>query len=319
MGAATESVLWDDWHVVAELTRLQCAGHFETLLLGVPVALDWDPDLSRVEARRTGPARIGRALGGPALGGPAPAGHAPGNAAGGGSTNDDARIAAVEIRYGFVWLCLGHPARPIVAFDECAEADRILGTAGSVGVAVSGLRAVENFLDLSHLAFVHAGYLGEEPHTEIAPYDVDPRPGGGIVATRCRVYQPKPSPVDAAGFEVDYVYAVLRPYIVVLFKANPVERTRKDMIALFVQPVTEESCVAHILTCYLPHEIHPPSVRRFQQFIFGQDRPILENQLPKRLPLAPRAEISVRADGASAAYRRWLDASGVRFGAIAAR
>jgi phenylpropionate dioxygenase-like ring-hydroxylating dioxygenase large terminal subunit len=308
MDAAVESVLWDDWHVVAEVARLECTGHIETALLGVPVALDLDPRTGRIEAQRLDVrrdrGRDGRLRDGAPLDEP---------------PRDGARITALDVRYGFVWICLGEPTRPIVAFEECAEPDRVLGTAGSVGVAVSGLRAVENFLDLSHLAFVHAGYLGEEPHTEIAPYDVDSLPGGGIVATRCRVYQPKPSPVDAAGFDVDYVYAVLRPYIVVLFKANPVERARKDMIALFVQPVSEERCVAHILTCYLPHEIHPPAVRRFQQFIFGQDRPILENQIPKRLPLAPRAEISVRADGASAAYRRWLDASGVRFGAIAAQ
>jgi phenylpropionate dioxygenase-like ring-hydroxylating dioxygenase large terminal subunit len=283
-----ESVLWDDWHVVAEIVRLERVGRFETMLLGVRVALAFDAGTGTVDARRID------------------AGHGA------------ARITAVEIRYGFVWICLGQPTRPIVAFEECLEADRLLATAGSVAVAVSGLRAVENFLDLSHLAFVHAGFLGEEPHTEIAAYDVAARPEGGIVATRCRVYQPKPSPVDSQGFDVDYVYAVVRPYIVVLFKANPVEQARKDMIALFVQPVSEESCVAHILTCYLPHEVYPPAVRRFQQFIFGQDRPILENQLPKRLPLAPRAEISVRADGSSAAYRRWLDSSGVRFGAIAA-
>lgn len=281
--AHVEAVLWDDWHVVAELAHLEHAGRCNTVLLGVPVALTLDAATGRVAAHH---------------------GAEP--------------IACVELRYGFVWLCLGRPTRPIVEFAEGLEADRVTATAGSVRVAVSGLRAVENFLDLSHLAFVHTGFLGEEPHTEIAPYAVEQLAGGGIIATGCRVYQPKPSPVDSQGYDVDYVYAVWRPYIVVLYKANPVERERKDMIALFVQPVTEESCIAHILTSYLPHEIHPPSVRQFQQFIFGQDRPILENQLPKRLPLGARAEISVRADGSSAAYRRWLDASGVRFGAIPA-
>jgi len=139
-----------------------------------------------------------------------------------------------------------------------------------------------------------------------------------VIATGCKVYQPKPSPVDSHGFDVDYVYAVLRPYIVVLYKANPIDPTRKDMIALLVQPVTEESCIAHMLTCYPPYQVEPPAVRRFQQLIFGQDRPILENQHPKRLPLDPRAEISVRADSSSAAYRRWLTTAGVRFGAIPA-
>jgi phenylpropionate dioxygenase-like ring-hydroxylating dioxygenase large terminal subunit len=279
-----EPILWDDWHVVAEVERLERLGRLQTLLLGEPIALSRDADSGRIGARRA----------------------------------DGAPIAAVELKYGFVWICLGTAQRPIVEFAECAEAGRLLATAGSVRVAVSGLRAVENFLDLSHLAFVHAGILGEQPYTEIEAYAVDPLEGGGIIATGCRVYQPKASPVAAGGFDVDYVYAVLRPYLVVLYKANPVDRRRKDMIALFVQPETEESCVAHMFSCYLPDEIDPPAVRRFQQLIFGQDRPILENQLPKRLPLAPRAEISVRADKSSAAYRRWLNESGVRFGAIPA-
>jgi phenylpropionate dioxygenase-like ring-hydroxylating dioxygenase large terminal subunit len=286
-----ESVLWDDWHVVAELAELQRRGVWHTRLLGVALIVQWDPDSGLIRARRAAEdPRSGSAR----------------------------AVEALEVRYGFVWVSLGRPTRPIVEFAECHEPERLLGTAGSVGVAVSGLRAVENFLDLSHLAFVHEGYLGEQPHTEIAPYAVETLADGTLRATGCRVYQPKPSPVESAGFDVDYIYAVLRPYIVVLFKANPVEQSRKDMIALFVQPVTEESCVAHILTCYLPHEIHPPTVRRFQQFIFGQDRPILENQTPKRLPLGARAEASVRADLSSASYRRWLDAAGVRFGAIAA-
>jgi phenylpropionate dioxygenase-like ring-hydroxylating dioxygenase large terminal subunit len=274
-----ESVLWDDWHVVAELSRLERVGRSVTTLLGVRLAIVLDG--ASVRVRRA-----------------------------------DRDVTHVESKYGFVWACLGTPGRPIVEFPECLEPDRLIATAGSVGVAVSGLRAVENFLDLGHLAFVHAGFLGEEPHTEIVGYQVSPLPGGGLIATGCRVYQPKPSPMDSHGFEVDYVYAVLRPYIVVLYKANPVDPTRRDMIALLVQPVSEESCVAHMLTCYPPYQVDPPSVRRFQQFIFGQDRPILENQVPKRLPLDPRAEISVRADSSSAAYRRWLASSGVRFGAI---
>ena len=275
-----EAVLWDDWHVVAELSRLTRFRRFVTTLLGIRIALDIDP-AGHVSARR-----------------------------------GDDTVASVEIKYGFVWVCLGSPTRDIVEFAECLEPDRLLATGGSVRVAVSGLRAVENFLDLSHLSFVHAGYLGEEPHTEIKQYTVRPLAGGGIIATGCKVYQPKASPIATEGYDVDYIYAVLRPYIVVLYKANPAELARKDMIALFVQPLSEESCVAHAFTCYLKHGIDPPAVRSFQQFIFGQDRPILENQLPKRLPLGAGTEIPVRADGSSAAYRRWLSETGVRFGAI---
>jgi phenylpropionate dioxygenase-like ring-hydroxylating dioxygenase large terminal subunit len=71
-----------------------------------------------------------------------------------------------------------------------------------------------------------------------------------------------------------------------------------------------------MLLVYLKHGLDEPGVRRFAQLIFSQDKPILENQLPKRLPLNPHAEIPVRADATSAAYRRWLRDSGIRFGAI---
>ncbi len=41
--APIESVLWDDWHVVAELGRLQHAGRFDTMLLGVTITVSMDP------------------------------------------------------------------------------------------------------------------------------------------------------------------------------------------------------------------------------------------------------------------------------------
>ncbi len=274
-----EAVLWDDWHVVAELARLRRLGTLETRLFDVPLELCYHADSGQVAASRDGEA-----------------------------------IDALAVQYGFVWVCLGRPARPIVHFAEAYDTDRWIDSTGSVQVAVSGLRAVENFLDLGHLCFVHAGYLGEEPHTEIRPYRVDRLPDGGIIATGCRVYQPLASPIAKQGFDVDYVYTVVRPFIVALYKANPVEPTRNDMIALCLQPLSEERCIAHILTCYLKHDITPAAVRRYQQFIFGQDRPILENQVPKRLPLDPRAELSIRADSASTAYRAWLLETGVRYG-----
>ena len=276
-----ESVLWDDWFPVGECLRLEQINTYDTTLLGVNIRLECNARATSIRAF------AGRET-----------------------------IAHVQVKYGFVWICLGQPNCDIVEFPECREPDRLMTTAGSTGVAVSGLRAVENFLDLSHLGIVHEGYLGEPPHNEVETYSVTQDPAGGIIATGCKVYQPLASPVATEGYDVDYIYRVLRPYSVVLYKANPTERTRKDLIALFLQPVSEERCIAHILTCYLKDGIEAAPLRRFQQLIFGQDRPILENQVPKRLPLDVRAEISIRADGSSAAYRRYLTSSGVRYGAI---
>jgi phenylpropionate dioxygenase-like ring-hydroxylating dioxygenase large terminal subunit len=278
-----EPALWNDWHVVAESEQVALHGRIVTALFGRTLIVARDDASGAIVVR-----------------------HAGGEA------------APTRLRYGYVWACLGTPARDIATFAECEEADRWVVTAGSIGVAVSGLRAVENFLDLGHLAFVHAGYLGEEPHTAIAGYTVARLPEGGIIATGCTVYQPVASPAATTGFDVDYVYRVIRPYTVMLTKANPEEPSRSDMIALFVQPVSPERCVAHMLTAYLKHGVDAAAVRRFGQLIFCQDKPILENQLPRRLPLDPRAETAVRADAASAAYRQWLRETGIAYGAIPA-
>ena len=98
---------------------------------------------------------------------------------------------------------------------------------------------------------------------------------------------------------VDYTYKVSRPYTVALYKTNPVQPERMDYIALFVQPVDEDNCIAHPLLCYLKHDTNEAELRWFMQLIFAQDKPILENQLPRRLPLDPRAETPIRADASS--------------------
>jgi phenylpropionate dioxygenase-like ring-hydroxylating dioxygenase large terminal subunit len=53
----------------------------------------------------------------------------------------------------------------------------------------------------------------------------------------------------------------------------------------------------------------------FQQLIFLQDRSILENQMPRLLPLDPGMEIPTRADMTSVAYRRWLKQHSFTYGA----
>ncbi|PSJ59166.1 aromatic ring-hydroxylating oxygenase subunit alpha [Kumtagia ephedrae] len=280
----SDDVLLNDWHVVADLANLSAEVPFRTRLLGI--------DLTIQAGRRHGRDVV---------------------------RDDSGEAVASEIRYGFLWACLGTPDRAIVGVPEAGETDRHLVTGGSIAVKVSGLRAVENFLDMGHFPFVHTGWLGDEPHTEVAPYKVEVTEADELLATECRFYQPVASPTASEGFVVDYVYKVIRPYTVALYKSNPVQKDRLDVITLFVQPVDEENCVAHPFLCYLKDGIDAAIVRSFMQLIFAQDKPILENQMPKRLPLDPRAETPIRADAVSVFYRRWLRDHAVSYGAIPAR
>ena len=220
-------------------------------------------------------------------------------------------------RYGFVWTCLGSPPATLFDIPEFAEPDRFNICAGSIGVNVSAPRAIENFLDMGHFPYVHTDILGAEPHTEVKEYDVEiSYERDEILATRCRFFQPRAALSATEGLEVEYIYRVPHPYCSVLYKSCPAEPDRLDVIAIFAQPTGEETMRAHLMLSMIDHENTLAGMRRFQQTIFGQDKPILENQYPKRLPLDPRAETPIRADKSAIAYRRWLSQKGVNYGVI---
>lgn len=239
-----------------------------------------------------------------------------------GNTVDPSGLANTlpsKSAYGYVWTSLGEPPAELFPIPEFAEADRRRLNAATMGVNVSAPRAIENFLDMGHFPYVHTDILGAEPHTEVKEYDVEISVDRDeILATRCRFYQPKASTVSTEGADVDYIYRVPHPYCSVLYKSSPADEKRLDVIAVFLQPVDQEHIRAHMMLCVLDDQNEDKIIKRFQQTIFGQDKPILENQFPKRLPLDPRAETPIRADKSAIAYRRWLSQKGVTYGVIPA-
>ena len=221
-------------------------------------------------------------------------------------------------RYGFLWTTLGTPERPLFDIREADEPDRVNVVTGSVAVRTSAPRCIENFLDMGHFPFVHTGLLGEEPHTEVKEYDVRiDEEKDEVIATDCRFYQPRAAAASTGGADIEYIYRVPHPYCAVLYKSCPFDRGRFDVIAMFAQPMSEEHTFAHTLMSVVDDTSSTTDIRHFQLSIFGQDKPILENQLPRRLPLDPRAETPIRADRSSIFYRRWLRAKNVAYGTLA--
>jgi phenylpropionate dioxygenase-like ring-hydroxylating dioxygenase large terminal subunit len=231
----------------------------------------------------------------------------------------DATPLPVLVEYLYVWVCLGSPPDALFAIPEFAESDRRNIHAGTIGVHVSAPRAIENFLDMGHFPYVHTDILGAEPHTEVAEYDVHIDPDTNDVwATECVFYQPRAATTSTEGQMSDYLYRVPHPYCVILYKTTPLAAERMDVIALFCRPIAEDRIEAHMFLCLLDPDNSETVIRKFQQTIFGQDKPILENQYPKLLPLDPRAETPIRADKVAIAYRRWLSDLGVTYGVIPA-
>lgn len=277
----------NDWHVVACIEDLPADRTVRTVLLGELIAI----------GRHDGKAAVWQ---------------------GQATVEGSRRQLPVIERFGYVWTTLGTPERDLFEIPEFSESDRRHIIQGVVRVNVSAPRAVENFLDMGHFPFVHTGILGEEPHTEVKPYKVQvSAEPPEIMVTDCEFYQPQANAGSTTGADTEYIYRVPHPFCAVLYKTGSRQRDRRDVIALFGQPVEEDWVLVHIVICLLDEVRDLATLRRFHQTILGQDKPILENQVPKRLPLDPRAEVPIRADAASAAYRRWLRERGLRYGVVA--
>ena len=279
-GACSDPVILNEWHAVADLDEIR-RGELRTLLLGERLRCWIDAD------------GTARAVAG------------------------SDRELEVRTDYGYLWTTLGKPEGGVFDIPETHEDDRRTLNALTVGIEVSAPRAVENFLDMAHFPYVHAGVLGEEPHTEVAEYRVEER-DGELWSFDCLFYQPRASAASSQAVLAEYVYRVPHPYSAMLYKSSPSDVARMDAIGIFIHPLTETRIRAHLFVSVLDDVSADREIRRFQQGVMAEDKPILENQHPKLLPLDPRAETPIRADRSAIVYRRWLSRLGVTYGVIPA-
>lgn len=220
--------------------------------------------------------------------------------------------------HGLVWVRMapGDAAMPAFAAEGDARLRKL--DCGPYTVETSAPRLVENFLDMSHFAFVHEGWLGARGHSAIDDYRVEETPTG-LRATQCKAWQPQSNLHSTAPAQVEYTYEVTGPYAAVLTKipeaGTVAVQDWRESIALFIAPVEPERSVVWFRLAVADFESPDDKLRAFQDAIFRQDQPVLESQAPKRLPLDLRAELHTAADRASSAYRRYLSRLGITFGA----
>jgi phenylpropionate dioxygenase-like ring-hydroxylating dioxygenase large terminal subunit len=213
---------------------------------------------------------------------------------------------------------LGTPAREIFDIPEAGEPDRRFVPCGWVKMRASGLRVVENFLDMAHFPFVHKDILGSEDHAEVPQYSSElRREVDEVWASNCSFFQPRIAATETEGAFVHLTYRVPTPFVVMLYRVCPTAPDRLDAIALFIQPIEEDLCRAQPVMYLVDAISDHTSLLNFEQVIFLQDRIILENQRPLLLPLEPRSETPTRADSSSIVYRRWIKEKGLRFGTVA--
>jgi phenylpropionate dioxygenase-like ring-hydroxylating dioxygenase large terminal subunit len=232
-----------------------------------------------------------------------------------------ARASTYQIKqaYGLVWVSLGEPEHDVPAFPEADEGTHSIFFGGSFAYDTSGLRAVENFLDISHFPFVHDGFLGDREHTEMKDYDVCVD-ANGVAVTNARAWQPKPTnSVDVDGMEVGYEYYVHRPFTARLKKDIGVRRgdgvSATEAIVLSMTPVAPDRSIGWALLASNYDELYSDDeVKEFTKLIIGQDVRIVESQRPKLLPTDMGGELHLPSDRTAVEYRRWINSLGLKYG-----
>ena len=219
--------------------------------------------------------------------------------------------ACIE-KYGFIWVNLANNQPEFFRYEEMEGTEFHNVIWGPQEVQAKPPRIVENFLDVGHLAVVHQGYLGSETHREIEDYAVHWE-GDRVFSDEIAIFQPDP---DGSGIPkyVYYTYEIIRP-LTVKFTKKDRENDTLMTILLTVRPVDETTSIAYgILSFNYDTGLTDEQLIQFQDEIFSQDKPVVENQKPEELPLDLQVELSLISDRVSIAYRQYLKKLGVTLG-----
>jgi vanillate O-demethylase monooxygenase subunit len=224
--------------------------------------------------------------------------------------------------YGLVWVCLSDAPRfPLPDFPQYADEAYVKTRLPAIDWRCSAPRRTENYCDLSHLAWVHDGYLGDSSHPEVPPHDVwregpcvrmqapprdaetAPAAGNGALALA------SPRDLHAPGDRVPGVY---RYWITMPLTVRLDMEFGDVTYVLFFHPTPVEAKVTRNFTvaaCNLPGDAMElrDEIRRFQDLIYEQDRPIVESQRPEELAEDLSFELYLKgADLFHLVYRRYL-------------
>ncbi len=222
-------------------------------------------------------------------------------------------------RFGLVWVRLQPPTGPVPelpGFEPGDDAAWRKVLCGPYELDTGAPRLVENFLDLSHFGFVHEGWLGERGHARVETGRVE-EGAHGLLVHGARAWQPRAYADAQEGAWIAYRYAVPHPYAAILRKDAAAGDPVSNAIGLFVRPDGHERCTAWFVMATRGDGSSDEALREFQDTVFAQDRPVVESQTPRTLPIgrtAPVAEVHGPADRVSSAYRRYLQRLGVSLG-----
>jgi phenylpropionate dioxygenase-like ring-hydroxylating dioxygenase large terminal subunit len=215
-----------------------------------------------------------------------------------------------EERYGLIWVALEPPRFDIPAFPEWLDRAYRHVRCEPYTWSTSAGRMMENFTDFGHLGYLHNGLLGSRDDLVVAPHRV--RQIGRELHYEISISVPNTNDrfavtdlTEECGRQTNS-YVLSLPFTLRLrcqYEDSGAYRT----LFFAVQPRSETESTGY---CYQSRNFdlaaEDAPFAEFQELLARQDKPIVESQLPKELPLEATAELQLPFDRVAIAYRRAL-------------
>jgi phenylpropionate dioxygenase-like ring-hydroxylating dioxygenase large terminal subunit len=220
--------------------------------------------------------------------------------------------AATAEAHGLVFVA---PEAPLAPLGQIPEADDPTFQEGQLPTfrarASAGLMA-DNFLDVAHFPFVHAGTFGADEAAEVVNYTVA-RDGWSFTVAYEHPFAHREDPGVAAGIRPlvqtrRLTYTLSAPFHLRL-RIDFVDSGGSNVIGFFISPESDETC--RLFTTLWRDDLGGDDDRMadavaFEVEILREDLAVQERYHELVLPLEPSAEVHTRADRATLELRRVL-------------
>jgi methylxanthine N1-demethylase len=222
----------------------------------------------------------------------------------------------VQEKNGLIWVSLSdEPVLPVPEFPQFGDPAFRIIEVPPYEWHTGAQRRIENYIDVSHLAWVHDGVLGDRNRPEVSDHEVVREDTCIRFAYAGQVEKMDIGKNQGLGGDGEEMFTSTLRYSVFIPSTALIEQTvpGDHNYALFfsVCPVGPKELLnfTFIARDYMLDDIEAGdrSMLDYNELVIGQDRPVVESQRPEQLPFDLSAELHIRGvDRASLEYRKWL-------------
>jgi phenylpropionate dioxygenase-like ring-hydroxylating dioxygenase large terminal subunit len=211
--------------------------------------------------------------------------------------------------HGIVFLAPEDPIAPLGSIPEADDPTFLAGELPTLVARASAGLLADNFLDVAHFPFVHAGTFGADESAEVPPYVVA-RDDWSFTMSYEHSFANREDPGVVAGIRplIRLSYRLSAPFHLRL-RIDFVEAGGSNVIGFFIQPESAESC--RLFTTLWRDDLSGDRARMsdavaFEVAVLREDLRIQEAFDELVLPLSRTAEVHTRVDRTTLELRRVL-------------